>query len=686
VIGWGSIALQVSAYGQTNSWINSAAGKWEDASSWSLGTAPGSSDAADLITNATSITVTNDATTAGSFPDTMVISNLTVSAPSGSTNTLVLSNIGTNTPLIVHNSVMIGPGAVLLMTNSLLSLDGATDGAFSLDSIAILYDCVLLLNTNVAMTVGTVGNGTLLAAGGSNTLSGDIYVGYSTNSIGSVLLAAGQLVMSNGNVAIGFYSSGQVTMSNRMLMFGSMSVSVSNGLPNCYASLATGLLLGATASSSGELNISGGTCLDNGHLGLGEESGSTGLVWVCGGQLILTNDYFTGIGENGAGLMVVSNGQVLAGICVVGSGSSSQGALTISGGSTTFTGPLAVGAGYGATGVVSITGGQLAVTNQYILVGSSGVGQMTVSNGVLLARTMNVGHERSSQGTLAIAGGTVSVASNLVVGVYSNATGTIQIFGGTLGVTNQTGTGQLVVGQRGQGTFIQSGGATTVDQLLAVSGANSVLTFNSGTLSSRGTTISNAQTFAVGDGINAATYQLLGGVHSFADGLRVRTNAVVTGCGTINGAVVVDPGGTITSACGAGTTLTFTGIVTNNGVLRAVNGSTLEFYGLVVNNGLINAFAGNTNFHAGLVNNGAVLTSNSLPQIVSFSVAGSDVNIQFTTFSNLTHYVEYNSDLVNGSWIALTGFTGTGGIMSHTDPGAAILTQRFYRVHLVVPQ
>ena len=85
-------------------------GKWEDASSWSLGTAPGIGDAADLITNAGNSTVTNDATTASGFPATMVISNLTVSAPSASTNALVLSNLGTNTPLVVHDSVIIGPG------------------------------------------------------------------------------------------------------------------------------------------------------------------------------------------------------------------------------------------------------------------------------------------------------------------------------------------------------------------------------------------------------------------------------------------------------------------------------------------------------------------------------------------------------------------------------------------------
>src|SRR5882724_12477086 len=189
VIGCATVFGHLAAYGQTNSWINSTSGKWEDASSWSLGTAPGIGDAADLITNAGNSTVTNDAPTAGSFPATMVISNLTVSAPSGSTNTLILSNLGTVTPFVVHNSVIIGPGGILLMTNSLLSLDGATDGALGLDSSATLYGSTLLLNTNVAMTVGSVGTGTLLAAGGSNTLSGDVYVGYSTNSVGSVVLA-----------------------------------------------------------------------------------------------------------------------------------------------------------------------------------------------------------------------------------------------------------------------------------------------------------------------------------------------------------------------------------------------------------------------------------------------------------------------------------------------------------------
>ncbi len=799
-IGCTSIALQVSAYGQTNTWINSISGKWEDASSWSLGTAPGIGDASDLITNAGNSTVTNDATTAGSFPATMVISNLTVSAPNGSTNTLVLSNLGTITPLVVHNSVMIGSGGILLMTNSLLSSDGATDGALSLDSSATLYDSSLLLNTNVAMTVGSVGTGMLLAGGGTNVLSGDVYVGYSTNSVGSVVLATGQLVMSNGNVAVGFYGSGQIIVSNGLLS----SVTFSNNTSLGTNIPPTGMLMGVNASANGTLAVLGGTCLEIGHLGLGEESGSTGLVWVSNGRLIVTNGYLISIGGNGVGQMVVSNSQMSAYSVGVANGPASQGTLTIAGGTGSFSGGLIVGIGLGATGSVSVTSGQLTVSNQTIMVGSYGVGQMTVSNSSLLARAIRVGNSSSSSGTLTFAGSTTATVSNIVAGSYSNSTGVIQLTGGSLGVTNQSGTallavglqgngqliqsdgtlnvdylsvaaglattfsdpngstgvvikvygigqmtlsngtvlartlevaggvqsqgtltvaagtmsvssnmvagslsngvgriqigggivtvtnqlgtGKLVIGQVGQGILTQNGGSLTVDHLFVINGTNSQFNLNAGSLGSKSTTVSNTQTFVVGDGVDATTFRLLGGVHTFANGLRVRSNATLAGCGTINGSVLVDAGGTITSTCGAGTTLTFTGILTNNGVLLAVNGGTLEFYSPVVNNGLINALAGHANFHAGLVNNGVALTSDTIPQIVSISVVGSDVNVQFTTFSNLTHYVEYNSNLVNGSWIALTGFTGTGGIMSHTDPGAATLTQRFYRVHMVVPQ
>jgi hypothetical protein len=309
---------------------------------------------------------------------------------------------------------------------------------------------------------------------------------------------------------------------------------------------------------------------------------------------------------------------------------------------------------------------------------------MTVSDGAFRTRAVVVGHNNGSQGMFMICGGITSVASNLVAGTYSNATGVLQVTGGELDITNQFGTGQLVVGQIGSGVFTQGGGILTVDQLLATNGTNSTFNFSSGTLNTKSTVVSNTQTFIVGDGSGSATYHLLGGVHSFADGLRVRSNAVLIGCGTINGNVVIDPGGTVLADCGG--TLTFTGVVTNNGVMKAVGGSTLETYGSLVNNGLINVLPGNTNFHAGFINNGLVLDTDSIPQIVSIRSIGQDVEIQFTTSARATYIPEYRTDMLTGNWIPRPCVVSLGGTTGMLDVGAALLPQKFYRVRLEVPE
>lgn len=629
---------------QDNSWTNTASGKWEDSANWSLGIQPTNSQSL-FLTNDLTKTVTIDATTSGSYPETMTVTNVILFAPSGVTNTLVLSDAGTTTPLHVLENLSVTAGGMLLMSNSALVVDGLSGGGFSLDGGVGLY--------------------------GTNTLLGDVYIGFSTNSTGSVSLANGQSILTNGYTVIGFYGSGMLVISNATLQ----AVN-SNSLPQ-------GVFLGLNPGSQGILLITGGSCIAPEHLSLGESGGATGLVWMGGGQLILTNEYLTTIGGNGVGQMVVSDGEVLACSGVVASGSGSQGTLTISGGSATFTGPLFVGGGIGATGAVSVTGGQLTVTNRDAFVGLSGVGQMTISNGVFLARTVDVGHLRGSQGTLTIAGGNTFVSSTLVAGVFSNGVGVIQIAGGNLFVTNQTGTAQLIVGQQGQGNFTQSGGASTVDQLLVTNGNKSIFNFSSGVVNSKSTTVSNTQMFAVGNGVGAATFRLLGGIHTFAGGLRIRSSSILTGCGTINGSVLVDAGGTATSDCGG--TLTFTGIVTNNGVLQAINGSVLESYASVVNYGVINVMNGQTNFHSGIVNYGVVLTSDSIPHIVSVSVVRSNVWISFTTVSGMQYFLEDTTDLAGENWTPVIGFIGTGGIMTVIDKNAAVLPKRFYRIRLVIP-
>ncbi|HUJ71242.1 MAG TPA: hypothetical protein VLZ30_03305 [Verrucomicrobiae bacterium] len=74
-----------------------------------------------------------------------------------------------------------------------------------------------------------------------------------------------------------------------------------------------------------------------------------------------------------------------------------------------------------------------------------------------------------------------------------------------------------------------------------------------------------------------------------------------------------------------------------------------------------------------------------IPRITSLTIVGSEVRIAFTTGTNLSYVVEYNTNLVSASWNALTNMTGSGNSMTAIDPGATAMSRRFYRVRLVAP-
>src|SRR5206468_2765140 len=142
----------------------------------------------------------------------------------------------------------------------------------------------------------------------------------------------------------------------------------------------------------------------------------------------------------------------------------------------------------------------------------------------------------------------------------------LDVTGGNLFATNAVGNGVLDIRR---GTLTLNTGTITTDQLLLNTGNSSVLMFNGGVINTRNTGVTNNAQFVVGDGVNAAEFHLVGGVHSFKKGLRIRNHAVLSGCGTIIGAVVVDPGGSVVTDCGGGSGLTFANGVENNGVMSA---------------------------------------------------------------------------------------------------------------------
>ncbi len=154
-----SLMVLGAAHSQTtNSWIAPSGGKWEKAHEWDAGS-PSVAQSAVIISNAGSKVVTIDTHTARNFPDSLTISNLTVSAQGGINNTLFLDNTGT-VPLHILNGLAIGidpddpagaGGMELISTNSTLVVDGLLGGQLE-DSGTMVIAGGSLITTNCSLT------------------------------------------------------------------------------------------------------------------------------------------------------------------------------------------------------------------------------------------------------------------------------------------------------------------------------------------------------------------------------------------------------------------------------------------------------------------------------------------------------------------------------------------------------
>ena len=74
-------------------------------------------------------------------------------------------------------------------------------------------------------------------------------------------------------------------------------------------------------------------------------------------------------------------------------------------------------------------------------------------------------------------------------------------------------------------------------------------------------------------------------------------------------------------------------------------------------------------------------------RIVSLERSGADLKLSFTTWTGLSHRLEYATTLgASAIWSAVPGASnvaGTGGVVTRTDSGAAGAGTRFYRVQVV---
>jgi len=281
-------------------WFSATDGFWRDGTNWSGTTAP-DINSFIRITNDLSKTVVLDALTPAT---NLTVQMLTISAPPGATNTLLLSALGLSNPLVFQFGLELQDGACIRLTNSmlqtLLTNDHINiDGALTLDSGVIDFG-----DTTVTSRVGRATSGTFTINGGA-VYAGAVTVGGLTNSsgflnlnggtlnvssflsagrnlstTGIVTVLGGQLIVTNDDTRIGDDGVGQMTVSNATLALNNLQVG---------------------RDALGTLSLQpGGTIQTLLDTIVGRFADGTGIVTVAGGQLLTTGQtIFVGRGGNG---------------------------------------------------------------------------------------------------------------------------------------------------------------------------------------------------------------------------------------------------------------------------------------------------------------------------------------------------------------------------------------------------
>lgn len=138
-----------SVFAQPNSWINPASGNWDQATNWSLGILPDSSQSI-TITNSGFKAVEINPSTPINFPGSMTVSSLTIQAATNSDNLLLLNFFGTNVPLTVLNGLRLQDNAQILNLNSGLVVQG---GTITVTNSQINQDGGFIVTTNSTMNL-----------------------------------------------------------------------------------------------------------------------------------------------------------------------------------------------------------------------------------------------------------------------------------------------------------------------------------------------------------------------------------------------------------------------------------------------------------------------------------------------------------------------------------------------------
>lgn len=632
---------------------NDSVGLWRVATNWAGGRAPFLGSGSTYLTNRNVKTVVIDAAT----PFTnLFVNGLNLWAPTNATNTLLLQDVGTNSPLVVSNQTFtINNRGALHITNSSLMVTGS------------------FISFNIQAGTVTLDSGLLVAREEPPT----------TN----------------------------VTVITRLGRTNTATLTINGG-----EMFVTQLLAGETANpgvlrSRGNINVNGGLLTIASEFSVGDGISCTGVVSMTGGEIraLAQGTNTTRIGDHGRGELTVSNAAFHVGNMSVSRHTNSFGVITLlDGGLLRSSDDLSIGRFGGSTGFVYLAGGTLQNTNNEVWVGREGRGELIVSNGLLLVEGLNVAVVPSNTafGVVAFIGGRTALSSNLLVGNSTFTNASVLMSGGELSVTNLNRDANVtVVG----GTMTVTGGTALVDEII-LTNATGRLRLHGGVVRSKRTTVRNGAAFTIGDGVTPTEFVLDGGVHEFANGLIIAANATVSGCGTILGAIV-NNGALLATSCpgvpvitqqpvsravAEGGTATFTVAAAGGGPLQyqwrrgPASPSAANIVGatgaaLVLNN-ITASDAGDyhvlvSNPAGGLYSANVTLTLQAATALQMTLESGNACVFTFSSLIGSSYTVEFKDTLEDVLWTPLETLAGNGSVLSITNFVTNSPT-RFFRLRI----
>ena len=504
--------------------------------------------------------------------------------------------------------------------------------------------------------IGNYGTGEFNQGGGTNNVSGWLYLGYESSGSGTYNMSGISLTQLSASFeSIGRKGSGEFNQSaGTNTITSDLYLGMFTGSSGTYNLSSIGQLSASNEyigfSGTGEFNQNGGTNTVSSNLYIGYNSGSFSMYNLNGGALNVTGNIINGGGTgflniNGGTLTMVGGGAIDVDYLNIAFTVGSFGSHTLATGDSLTAGSEYIG--YNGQGSFSQTGGTNTVLYNLTLGNNSdSSGTYELSGGELLANYENIG--AGGTGNFMQTGGTNSVATTLTITTLGVSSGTYDLSNGTLTVQNAGGTGEII----NNDTFNYSGGTLNAD----------IITNNGDfNLSGTGTRTVN------GDFTNTGTVKV------------TDTTVVFTGTYTELGTFSTDP-----------SDVYFTDlIVGDTGYLVGGVGDRFFISGDFTNNSTQGALWDTSNAYLGFTGTGlhnwTNLTSYAWGTLelwddVDLTLSGSDLYVSNLTLSadttlDLGGFNLFYSGLFTGDLGSITGgtFTYTGGSAPVPEPSTMLL-------------